>query len=409
MSATRTFDLVLFGATGFTGRLVAEYLTRRAAGTPLRWALAGRSRERLERIRAELVAIDAAAAEIELVIGDAHDEAAMTRLARETTAVCTTVGPYLAHGAALVAACAAAGTAYCDLTGEVPFIKQTIDRHHDQARASGARILNACGFDSVPSDLGVLIAQRALEERTGGAAAKITALFDVRGGLSGGTIASMFGMLDAASQDRALRRLMADPYALDPPGTPRGPDRDGAAPGYDRVLRAITAPFVMAGINTRVVRRSHALLGRPWGDRWSYDERMSLPRSPKGAALALGITGALAGFIAATQIPLLRKQLEARAPRPGEGPSEEARARGRYTVRFHGEAGGIRVVTTLADRLDPGYNGTAKLLGETALALALDPPRGEGGVLTPATALGPTLVERLRAADVTITSELSAV
>ncbi len=404
MSAERTFDLILFGATGFTGRLVAEYVTRRAAGTPLRWALAGRSRDRLERIRADLVAIDAAAAEIGIVVGDAHDEAAMTKLARDTTAVCTTVGPYLVHGAALVAACAAAGTAYCDLTGEVPFIRGSIDRHHARAQATGARIVHACGFDSVPSDLGVLVAQRALEERTGRGAARITALFELRGAASGGTVASLLGVLDAARRDRATRRLLADPYGLDPDGTPRGPDRDRVGPGYDRVLGAITAPFVMASINTRVVRRSHALLGRPWGDAFSYDERMSLPRSPKGAAIAIAITGAMAGLVAGSQIGFVRRQLEARLPKPGEGPSADQRARGRYSVRFHGAVDGEQVVTTFADRHDPGYDGTATLIGEAALALALDPITSDGGVLTPATALGLGLVERLRAADVTITT-----
>lgn len=406
MPAARSFDLVLFGATGFTGRLVAEYLTARAAGTPLRWALAGRNRDKLERVRADLVAIDAAAAEIAIVVGDAHDEIAMTKLARDTTAVCTTVGPYLEHGAALAAACAAAGTAYCDLTGETPFIRQSIDRNHARAVDTGARLVHACGFDSVPSDLGVLVAQRALEERAGSGAGKITALFQVSGGFSGGTVASLLGVLDVAMRDREIRKVLANPYGLDPDGLPRGPDRDSARPGYDRVLGAITAPFVMAAINTRVVRRSHALLGRPWGDDFRYDERMSLPRSPKGAALALGITAAMAGLVAGSQVPFLRRQLEARLPKPGEGPSPEARARGRYTVRFHGEAGGARVLATFADTMDPGYDGTAKLLGEAALALALDPPLGGGGVLTPATALGMGLVERLRAADVTITAEL---
>lgn len=406
MSAERTFDLILFGATGFTGRLVAEYLTRRAAGTPLRWALAGRNRERLERVRGELAAIDAAAAEIAIVTGDAHDEAAMTRLARDATAVCTTVGPYLQHGAALVAACAAAGTHYCDLTGEVPFIKASIDRNHERAVASGARVVHCCGFDSVPSDLGVLVAQRALADKVGQGAGAIHALFELRGAFSGGTIASLLGVIDAA-RDREVRRVLGNPYALDPPGLPRGPDRDDARPGYDRVLGKITAPFVMAAINTRIVRRSHALQGRPWGDGFSYDERMALPASARGAAFALGITAAMAGLVAGSQIGFVRRALDARLPKPGEGPSEEDRARGRYTVRFHGEAGGARVVATFADRLDPGYSGTAKLLGEAALALAQDELPGGGGVLTPATALGSLLVERLRAADVTITADVT--
>lgn len=399
----RRFDVVLFGATGFTGRLVAEYLTRRAAGTALRWAIAGRTREKLERVRAELVAIDAAAAEVAIVVGDAHDEAAMTAIAKEAKVVCTTVGPYLQHGAALVAACAAAGTAYCDLTGETPFIRQSIDRHHERAQGTGARIVHACGFDSVPSDLGLLVHQRELEARAGRGAKAVTALFEVRGQFSGGTVASMMGLFDLAKRDRAVRRVLGDPYALDPAGGPRPRVNDLRGPGYDRALGVFTAPFVMAAVNTRVVRRSHALLGRPWGDDFAYDERMSLPRSARGAAMALGVTAGLAGIVAASQVPLLRKQLEARLPKPGEGPSEEQRAKGRYRVRLHGGEG-ARVVTTFADDLDPGYDGTAKLIGEAALALALDPPASEGGVLTPATALGFGYVERLRAADVEITT-----
>lgn len=400
----RRFELVLFGATGFTGRLVAEYLTRKAAGTGLRWAIAGRTREKLERVRAELVAIDAAAAEIAIVVGDAHDEAAMTALARETTAVCTTVGPYLEHGAALVAACAAAGTAYCDLTGETPFIRQSIDRHHAQAQETGARIVHACGFDSVPSDLGVLVHQRETEGRLGRGAKEVTSLFEVRGAFSGGTVASMMGLFDLARKDRAVRRVLADPYALDPAGLPKVRTRDLRGPGYDRALGKFTAPFVMAAINTRVVRRSHALLGRPWGDDFVYDERMALPGSASGAAMAVAVTAGLAGAIAAVQVPFLRKQIEARLPKPGEGPSDEQRAKGRYRVRLHGEVDGRRLVTTFSDQMDPGYDGTAKLIGEAALALATDPPASEGGVLTPATALGFGYVERLRAADVEIST-----
>ena len=396
----RRFDLVLFGATGFTGRLVAEYLTRRAAGSPLRWALAGRSERKLEQVKAELAAIDAAARDLAVLEGDAHDPAAMARIAGETRVVCTTVGPYAQHGDVLVDACAAAGTHYCDLAGEVTFIRGSIDRNHERARQTGARIVHCCGFDSVPSDLGVLSLQRELEAR-GGAARKVTALFgESKGAFSGGTVASMLGLIDQAARDQAVRRLLGDPYGLDPAGSPRGPDHDVKGPGYDRTIRAFTAPFVMAAINTRVVRRSHALLGRPWGADWSYDERMSLPRSPGGAAAAVAITGALAGFVAGTQVPWLRKKIEARLPRPGEGPDAEARAKGYWTVRVHGEHDGTALVLTLSDRLDPGYAGTAKLIGESALCLAEDALPGEGGVLTPAVAMGPLLIERLKSAGV---------
>lgn len=399
--ADRPLDLLLFGATGFTGRLVAEYLAHHAAGTPLRWGLAGRSAGRLEAVRAGLVAIDAACAELPIVEADALDPEAMARVANQTRVVCTTVGPYARYGGPLVAACAGAGTHYCDLTGEVPFIRASIDANHDTARRTGARLVHCCGFDSIPSDLGTLFLQHELAARTGAPAAAVTALYgESSGAVSGGTVASMLGLLDAAARDRALRRLLADPHGLDPAGGPRSAARDARAPGWDRVLRMPTAPFVMSAINSRIVRRSHALLGYPWGADFVYDERMSLPRSAAGVAAAVAITGAVVGAVAASQIPVLRRQLEKRLPQPGQGPTAEQRARGHYTVRLHGEAAGTTLVATLSDRLDPGYGGTAKLLGEAALCLAQDELTGDGGVLTPASAMGLVLVERLVAAGV---------
>ena len=400
-AADRRFDLVLFGATGFTGRLVAEYLARRTAGTPLRWALGGRSTAKLEKVRTALTEIDATCADLPLVEADALDPVAMKRVAAETRVVCTTVGPYAQFGAPLVAACVKAGTHYCDLTGEVPFIRASIDMNHEDAEKSGARIVHCCGFDSVPSDLGTLFLQRELVERCGEPAKAVTALFgETSGAFSGGTVASLLGIVDAAARDRETRRLLGDPHGLDPTGGPRSAAKDARGPGWDRVLKRPTAPFIMAAINTRIVRRSHALLGYPWGEDFLYDERMSLPRSPLGLAAAVGITGALAGFVAATQIPALRRQLEKRLPQPGEGPDAEARARGHYTVRLHGEAAGTTLVATVADQLDPGYAGTAKLLGEAALCLTEDPLDTPGGVVTPASAMGDALTDRLIAAGV---------
>ncbi len=400
--ADRRYDLVLFGATGFTGRLVAEYLARHAAGTSLAWALGGRNAAKLERVRAELAAIDAACAELPIVEADALDAAAMARVVAQTRVVCTTVGPYAQYGTALVAACARAGTHYCDLAGEVPWIRSSIDANHDEARRTGARIVHCCGFDSIPSDLGALFLQQQLIDRCGAPAAAVTALFGENSGkFSGGTVASLLGVIDAAARDRAVRRMLGDPHGLDPEGGPRSAARDARAPGWDRVLRVPTAPFVMAAINTRVVRRSHALLGYPWGTDFVYDERMSLPRSPRGVATAVAITGALAGFVAATQVPALRRQLEKRLPGPGEGPNAEERARGYYVVRLHGEAAGTRLIAKVADQLDPGYGGTAKMLGEAALCLAEDELASGGGVLTPASAMGLTLVARLVNAGVT--------
>jgi short subunit dehydrogenase-like uncharacterized protein len=396
----RAHDLVLFGATGYTGRLVAERLAH--AGTPLRWALAGRDKAKLEAVRAQLAAEVPACAQLPILVGDATDPAAMTAIATATRVVCTTVGPYAKYGSALVGACAQAGTDYCDLTGETPWIRKMIDLHHDTAVKSGARIVHCCGFDSIPSDLGVLLLQEEMKRRTGKPAAQVTAFFgESRGKFSGGTFASMLGMVDAAAHDREVRRTLGRPYALDPDPEHMGPDgSDDKGVGYDRGLRAFTAPFVMAAINTRIVRRSHALLGYAWPG-FAYREVMSFPRSARGLATATGITGALGAFLIATRIPALRTKLLQRMPAPGEGPTAEERARGYYVVRIVGEGDGARLVVRVSDKADPGYGSSSKMLSQAALCLALDDLPTGGGVLTPATAMGFRLIERLRAVGLT--------
>ena len=404
MSTARAHDLVLFGATGYTGRLVAERLAH--AGGALRWALAGRDRARLEQVRAELAKEVPACAALPILVGDATSAGDMAAIATATKVVCTTVGPYAKYGSELVGACARAGTDYCDLTGETPWIRQMIDAHHATAVKTGARIVHCCGFDSIPSDLGVLLLQEEMKRRTGHPAANVTAFFgESRGKFSGGTFASMLGMIDAAATDPEIRKSLGRPYALDPDPRHQGPDGgDAKGVGYDRDLRAFTAPFVMAAINTRIVRRSHALAGYPWPD-FSYREVMSFPRSARGLAIATGITGALAGFLVATRIPALRAQLLKRMPSPGEGPTAEERARGYYVVRIVGERDGDRMVVRVSDKADPGYGSTSKMLSQAALCPAQDHLPTGGGVLTPASAMGYRLIERLRAVGLTFEVE----
>jgi short subunit dehydrogenase-like uncharacterized protein len=391
----RTLDVVVFGATGSVGRLVAEYLIGAGRGRSLRLALAGRDRDRLAGIAREL----GGAAPPEVIVADAHDRRALDALAARTRVVASTVGPYMRYGSELVAACAAAGTHYADITGEVHWIRRMIDAHHATAGATGARIVHCCGYDSIPSDLGVAVLQREMVARTGEPANDVTSLFgETRGGLGGGTAATMLATIDLARQDPAVRRLLRDPYALDPDpraGGPDGPDQKGL--GYDRRLGLITAPFVMAVINTRVVRRTNAILGYPYGRDFCYREVMSVPRSPRGVVMAAGIVAGLGGMIAAARSKRLRPLLERRLPRPGEGPSEEVRRKGHYVVRIVGERGAHRLLATVGDSLDPGHGATAKMLGESALCLAFDPLAAPGGVLTPAAAMGMTLAERLRA------------
>lgn len=403
---SRTHDVVLFGATGFTGALVAEHLARHHAGSGVRVALAGRDRAKLEAVRASLGAIDARAAEWPILVADAHDDRALSAIAEQAEVVCTTVGPYAKHGGPLVAACVRHGTDYCDLTGEVQFIARMIDAHHQGAVRTGARIVHCCGFDSIPSDLGTLMLQEAMRERHGGHLDEVRFFAgESRGGASGGTIASMLNLVEESGRDPEVRRIMADPYALVPRDA-RGQDGgDQLGVRFDRELGMWTAPFVMAAINTRVVRRSNHLMDTRYGHGFRYSEVMSTGRGVKGAVTATAITAGLGAFLAGVSVPPLRRLIAKRLPKPGEGPDREARERGYFVVRLIGkgrteDGRDITLRGRVEGKADPGYGETAKMLSESALCLALDGAAldAPGGIRTPASTMGMRLVERLRAA-----------
>lgn len=395
----RTYDLTVFGASGFVGRLLAGYLAEHAP-SDLRIALAGRSRSRCEQVREGL---PAAARDWAVVEADVSDPASIEALAASTRVLVTTVGPYARYGLPVVEACARAGTHYADLTGEVLFVRDAIDRVDDLARKSGARIVHACGYDSIPSDLSTfLLAERAAADGAGGLTdVQLVAL--LRGGFSGGTIDSMRAQLEALGADPARRRVVGDPYALSPdraaePDT-RQP-RDAGPPSRTADGRW-TAPFVMAPFNTRIVRRSNALQGWSYGRGLRYGEVMGVGRGPVGAATAVGVTAGLAGALAAMSFGPTRSLLDRALPAPGAGPSEEARAQGFFRMEVDASTeSGARYRATAAGQGDPGYAATAVMLGECALALALDGDRlpDRAGSLTPATAFGGVLVDRLRAA-----------
>ncbi|HSP78791.1 MAG TPA: saccharopine dehydrogenase NADP-binding domain-containing protein, partial [Myxococcaceae bacterium] len=283
-SSKADFDIILWGATGFTGRLVAEYLAKTWDTHRARWALAGRSRSKLEEVRAGLAALNPACAELPLLLGDAKDSASLDALVSRTRVIISTVGPYARHGSELVAACARGGTDYCDLTGEVQWIRRMIDAHHEQARETGARIVHTCGFDSIPSDLGVLMLQEYMREQHGGHCSSVHYyLTRGRGGVSGGTVASLLQAVEESTADRSVRRILGNPHALDPEprrGTPEEKDQMGVR--YSEELGQWTGPFVMASVNTRVVRRSNALLGYPWGRDFLYSETPGLGSGVKG-------------------------------------------------------------------------------------------------------------------------------
>jgi short subunit dehydrogenase-like uncharacterized protein len=393
------FDLVLHGATSFVGRIAAEYLVERhGVGGELRWAISGRSPERLHALRDLL---GRRAAKLPIVVADAAGAEALRALCARTRVVASTVGPYALHGEPLVAACAAAGTDYCDLTGEVQWVRRMIERHQRAARRSGARIVHCCGFDSLPSDLGVHVLQREAIARFGEPFERVRArVWKLRGGFSGGTIASLLNVLDEARRDPALRRALADPYALCPPSRAKRPRQpEVRLPEYDPVAGAWLAPFVMAAINTRVVHRTNALSKSAYGRGFLYDEAVSCGPGLGGRARASAMAAGLGAALAAGALPPLRAALERFVlPAPGEGPSPEQQRHGRWELRFFGEGPGAERLTlrVTGDR-DPGYGSTGKMFSEAAIVLSLDRgrERAPGGFWTPASLLGDRLVERL--------------
>ena len=399
MREDRELDLILLGATGFVGRLTAGYLAGHAPAG-LRIGLAGRSERRLADVRAGL---PESAREWPLIEADSATGDGAELLARKAGVIATTVGPYRRLGLPLAQACAAAGTGYADLTGEVLFVRDTIDRCHASAAESGARIVHSCGFDSVPSDLGVLLAHQAAAADGAGSLEETTLVVTaLRGGFSGGTLASGMGQFDEMRASAGIRRIVADPYALSPDRAAEpslGDERELGAPRFDPAVGQWTGPFIMAGYNTRIVRRSNALQDWAYGRRFRYREVTGFGTGPAGAARAAVISTGFAAAAASLAFPAARKVVGPLLPKPGEGPSEKTQRNGYFRIEVHARtSSGARYVTDVGAPGDPGYAGTAVMLGESALCLALDPLPDRAGVLTPATAMGTALADRLRAA-----------
>ena len=378
MAEAREFDIIVYGATGFTGRLVAEYLATTHAGRG-RWAMAGRSLTKLEEVR-DLIG---APADTPLVTANADDPASLRALCERTAVVISTVGPYQLYGSDLVAACAATGTAYVDLCGEPAWMREMIDAHHAQAVETGARIVFSCGFDSIPFDLGVLTLQEAAIAKFGRPAPRVKGRVRVmKGSFSGGTAASLKATLAAAARNPALVKLLTNPFAL-APGF-EGPSQPiGMLPEYDRTIEAWVAPFIMAPINTKNVHRTNFLLGHRYGADFVYDEMMvaGLGDMGKAAAEALAKFNPMSGD---------------KGPKPGEGPSKEERDAGHYDLLFVGEmGGGDRIDAVVTGDKDPGYGSTSKMIAEAALCLVEDVPDAKGGIWTPGAIMGDPLRERL--------------
>ena len=412
--ASREFDVVVFGATGFAGELTARYLAEHAPpGT--RIALAGRSESKLEQTRAQL---PPAAKNWPLIVADSDSPASLDAMAARTRVVATTVGPYLKYGEELISAVANAGSDYVDLTGEVPFVRWTIDKYDELAAQTGARIVHACGYDSIPSDLGVHELYRQVQADDAGTLGETTMVVDAfRGGVSGGTVDSMRVITELA-RDKDQRRLLMNPHALSSgPGTvPRGggdsapsDSQIGKASDVDPSLRGSIAPFVMASYNTRIVRRSHYLMGEAYGPDFRYAEAMRVGKNAiTSRIVAAGVAAGIGALFAGMSMKPTRRVLDRFLPKPGEGPSEEARENGFFKHKtFTTTSTGARYVSKVEAQGDPGYKATAMMLGEAALTLALDRDKlpDRHGILTPASAMGEALTDRLRAAGMTIKAE----
>jgi short subunit dehydrogenase-like uncharacterized protein len=399
----REFDVIVWGATGFTGKLTAQALLERyGIGESLRWAIAGRSAQKLEETRASLASETGIPTDsLPTILANADDLDGMRSMAGRSRVICSTVGPYALYGNHLVAACAELGTHYCDLTGEAHWMRRMIDAHEETAKKSGARIVFTCGFDCIPSDLGTFFLQNEMKARHGVMAAEIKlGVKGFKGAASGGTIASMINMLEEASQDPEVMRIMNEPYALNPTGDQTGPDRgEPTMPAYAEDFAAWTAPFVMGAINTKVVRRTNSLLNHLYGQDFRYSEVMLTGPGPGGLAKATAVAAGSGAMMGAMAIGPLRRIIERRLPSPGEGPDKEAREAGYFDIRFHARhpedaTKNMRARVT-GDR-DPGYGSTSKMLAESAVCLAKDDLTSQPGILTPAVALGDALIIRLQ-------------
>jgi short subunit dehydrogenase-like uncharacterized protein len=379
---TKPYDIVVHGATGFTGRLVVEYLLQRyPAGSGLRWAMGGRSAEKLASVRDEL----GAPADTPLVVTDSASAESLQALMAQTRLVLTTVGPYQLYGNELVAACAAAGVDYVDLCGEPAWMRHMIDAHEATAKASGARIVFSCGFDSIPFDLGVFMLQREMKARFGHPASRVRGrVRKLKGTFSGGTAASLQATMAASAADPKVLELLKNPFSLTPGFEgPRQPT--GHKPMEDEALGVWVAPFVMAAINTRNVHRSNFLLQHAYGTDFVYDEMLVTGPGAKGEAIANAVAGD-------------KSMGSKEGPKPGEGPSREEREAGSYDVLFLGEdgQGNTLRVGVKGDR-DPGYGSTSKMIAEAAVCLLQEAAATPGGIWTTAPAMGEPLIARLQA------------
>ena len=401
ISKNRPYAVVLYGATSFVGKITAHYLTeflsnaKDANGANVTWAIAGRDEAKLNELQSELES------KVDIIIANSNDSASLDEMTKQTKVIISTVGPYLKYGEPLIKSCSANGTDYVDLTGEAIFIKDMMDKYQDSAKQSGARIVNSCGFDSIPSDLGVYFTQTKAEEKFGEACDVIhMRVKAAKGGLSGGTIASMATIFEEVGKDKSRRKQVANPYLLnDDTDAPNVRQDNVSKPEYDSEHKRWLAPFVMASINTRIVHRSNQLLGYEYGRGFKYDEAMWMKDGVQGQLSSYALSAGLFGFATAMMITPSRELLSKHVlPKSGSGPSKEEQKNGYFDIRLFGQTTKKDTINTkVTGDKDPGYGSTSRMLAQAALCLAQDVSKETvgGGFWTPASAMGDQLLTRL--------------
>ncbi|MFK8031875.1 MAG: trans-acting enoyl reductase family protein [Gammaproteobacteria bacterium] len=394
MATSNSYDVVVYGATSFVGQILSRYMHGQFADESLKFALAGRSEKKLKELNSSL------GSDYDIIIADAADEAALRVMCAQAKVVVSTVGPYALYGETLVKVCADTGTHYCDLTGEPQWIRRMQERYEAAAKTSGAWIVHCCGFDSLPSDLGVHFLQEQSLQQFGEVCTDIKMRVAVmKGGASGGTIASMVNIFKELKKDPALRKVMVDSYSLCPPGHEYSARQRNIKMEYDDHLESWLAPFVMAAINTRIVHRSNALSDNRYGTEFMYEEAVMTGSGNGGKSKARKVLWGLGAFMAGVSVPPVRWIMESFVlPKPGSGPTPEQQVKGKYVLLFRGTTtNGDVIKTRVTGDQDPGYGSTGKMLGQAAAALAYDVPDDTaGGFWTPATLLGDKLIERLQ-------------
>ena len=394
MNQIREFDIIVWGASGFTGRLVALYLfDKYGANGDLKWAMGGRNIKKLEKVREEV-----ANKNVPLVIADSNDKVSLLNMVNRTKVICTTVGPYAKYGSNLLEACVKSHIHYCDLAGEVQWMHKIINSYHEEAKINGSKIVHACGFDSIPSDMGVYFIQKEVKSRTGSVAQKIKMrVAAISGGISGGTYASLSRVLEEAHKDKMVYKILANPYALVPKDEQFGKDNsDLKNVIFDKASQSWIGPFIMASINTKIVRRSNFLSNYAYGKSFRYDESTIFGKGFLGRIKGVLSTISIGLIVSAKHGSLLKKGLDLLFPIPGEGPTMKKMEKGFYNLRFYITLNdGSNAFAKVTGDMDPGYGSSSKMLAESAVCLAKDKLSDTSGVLTPSLAMGESLLKRL--------------